>query len=211
MLFVGNSFTEVQGGIETHLRLLAGSMSRPRDLTVNRASQGGATLQVLRQVPAVLQAIRAGTHDIVVLQDDIPEYGGPSVDPFKEQVRWFTPEIRAHNGRPVLFMAWAYERLNWVTLATIAQLHREIGVELGLAVAPVGLAFQASTAERPTLDMLGGDDEHQSLAGMYLAACVVYATIFRESPEGASWFPSGISPDQAAFLQRVAWTTASAG
>lgn len=209
MLFVGDSFTEVQGGIETHLKALAASMSGPRDITVDRASQGGATLQVLRQVPAVLQAIRAGGHDVVVLQDDIPEYGGPSTNVFKEQVRWFDPEIQAHNGRPVLFMAWAYERLDWVTLATIAQLHQEIGLELGLPVAPVGLAFEASQAQRPGLDMLDTDREHQSLPGMYLAACVVYATIFQESPEGASWFPSGISADEAAFLQRVAWTTAS--
>jgi hypothetical protein len=209
VLIVGDSFTEVQGGLETHLRALAGSMSRPRTLTVDRASQGGSTLQMLREVPAVLQAIRAGGHDVVVLQDDIPEYVGHSVEPFKEQVRWFNQEIRARNGRPVLFMAWAYERLNWVTLATIAQAHTAMGVELGLAVAPVGLAFEASMVQRPQLDMLDTDREHQSLAGMYLAACVVYATIFRESPEGASWFPPGLSADQAAFLQRVAWTTAS--
>jgi hypothetical protein len=190
--------------------MIAASMSRPRDLTVSLVAVGGATLRSLRVLPEVLQAIRAGNHDIVVLQDDIPEYL-TTVDPFKEQVRWFNQEIRATKRQPVLYMAWAYPRLNWVTLATIAQLHREIGTELGLSVAPVGLAFEASTTQRPSLSVLdpGDDFEHPTVAGMYLAACVMYATIFRESPAGASWFPVGVSSGDAAFLQQLAWTIAS--
>ena len=196
------------GGVGTHLRAIAASLPRPRTVTVEHVWQGGATLAVLRTLPEVLQAIRAGGHDVVVLQDDLPEYTEHSVLPFKEHVRWFNTEVRAKSGRAVLFMAWAYERLNWVSMATIAQAHREIGAELGLQVAPVGLAFDAAKAQRPLLDMLDTDREHESVAGMYLAACVIYATIFQETPEGATYVPSGLSADAATFLQRVAWTTA---
>jgi len=196
------------GGVGTHVRAIAASLPRPRTVTVEHVWQGGATLAVLRTLPAVLQAIRAGGHDVVVLQDDIPEYTEHSVLPFKDHVRWFAPEIRAKNGRPVLFMAWAYERLNWVSMAAIAQAHRDIGGELGLPVAPVGLAFDAAKAQRPLLDMLDTDREHESVAGMYLAACVIYATLFQETPEGATYLPTGLSADDAAFLQRMAWTTA---
>lgn len=210
LLVLGNSFTDVQGGLDTHLTALAASTASPRPITVQRIWQGGATLAVLRQLPEVQQALQAGGHDLVVLQDDIPEYGPPSMAPFKEQVRWFDAAIRAKNGRTVLFMAWAYERLAWATMPAIAQAHREIATELGLAVAPVGLAFDASRAQRPALDLLDTDREHQSLAGMYVAACTVYATVFRQSPVGATWFPAGLTPEQAAFLQGVAWATASA-
>ena len=207
-LFIGNSFTGFHGGIDQHFKSIAASMPRPRSVTVERIIVGGATLEFLRDVPAVQQAIRDGGHDVVVLQDDIPEYTQHSVLPFKDHVRWFVPEIRANAGRPVLYMAWAYARLPWVSMATIAQAHREIGGELGVPVAPVGLSFDAARAERPALNMLDVDDEHPSLAGMYLAACVMYATIFQETPEGASYVPSGVSASDAAFLQRIAWTTA---
>jgi hypothetical protein len=207
VLFVGDSFTGVQGGIDSHFQAIAASMVNPHVVAVDRVWQGGATLQVLRTLPDVLTAIRTGGFEVVVLQDDIPEYVTHTVDTFKEQVRWFDPEIRAHGGRPALFMAWAYERLNWVTLDAIAQAHREIGAELGIPVAPVGLAFQASTTQRPALAMLDTDREHESLAGMYLAACVMCATLFHESPEGARYVPTGLTAGQAAFLQTVAWTT----
>lgn len=209
VLFVGNSFSIVHGGLEVHFKALASSMQKPRDIVVQRSAQEGATLQTLRQDPTILQSIRAGGHDVVVLQDDIPEYGGPTVDAFKEQVRWFNQEVRAKDGRAVLFMAWPYERLNWVSLASIAEAHKTIGAELDIPVAPVGLAFEASRSERPGLEMLDQDREHESLHGIYLAACAIYATVFQESPEGASYAPPGISRDEAAFLQRVAWQTVS--
>lgn len=209
ILFIGNSFTRVQGGLDVHVKALAASMRQPRAITVERVTQDGATLNALRTDPAVLQAIRAGGHDVVVLQDDLPEYGGPSVEPFKVEVRAFNQEILAKSGRPLLFMAWAYARLTWISQAGVATAHRAIGTELGIAVAPVGLAFDAAKAERPTLAMLDSDLEHESLQGMYLAACVLYATLFQESPEGASYAPVGVSADEAAFLQRIAWKSVS--
>lgn len=205
VLFVGNSFTRVQGGLDVHVQALAASMRQPRTVATQRVTQDGATLVQLRQDAAVLQAIRAGGHDVVVLQDDLPEYGGPSVEPFKVEVRAFNQEILAKNGRTLLFMAWAYARLNWINQATIASAHRAMATELGVSVAPVGLAFDAARTERPAVPMLGDDSEHESLQGMYLAACVLYATLFQESPEGATYLPAGITSDEAAFLQRVAW------
>lgn len=209
ILFVGNSFTRVQGGLDVHVQALAASMRKPRSITVQRVTQDGATLSLLRQDAAVLQAVRAGGHDAVVLQDDLPEYGGPSVEPFKAEVRAFNQEIVAKNGRTVLFMAWAYDRVNWISQVSIAAAHRSIGAELNIPVAPVGLAFDAVRVERPALPMLGDDHEHESLQGMYLAACVIYATLFQESPEGATYAPPGVSADEAAFLQGIAWRSVS--
>jgi len=59
------------------------------------------------------------------------------------------------------------------------------------------------------LEILDQDLEHESLNGIYMAACVIYATIYHESPEGATYAPSGMSADVAAFLQRVAWESVS--
>jgi hypothetical protein len=39
---------------------------------------------------------------------------------------------------------------------------------------------------------------------MYTNACVFFATVFGESPEGATWVPDGVSAEDAAAAQRVA-------
>ena len=61
--------------------------------------------------------------------------------------------------------------------------------------------------ERPGLDMYASDREHPSISGTYLAANVVYATVFGKSPVGSTYFPSGVGQEEAAFLQRIAWET----
>jgi len=116
LLFVGNSLTYYNGGLENHVRLLAASASPPRILVADRATQGGATLRILHGLPSVHERIQQGHYDQVILQDDLPELTEHSIAPFQEYVRRFDQEIRSHGGRPVLFMAWPYERLGWISL-----------------------------------------------------------------------------------------------
>ena len=210
LLFVGNSFTYYNGGLENHVKQLAACANPPRGLEADRATQGGATLKILHGKPWVHDRIRAGGYAAVILQEDIPELTEHSVAPFFEYGRRFDREIREAGGQAVLFMAWPYARLNWVSLAQIAQAHRDLGKELGVPVAPVGLAFERALKQRPDLPILGRDREHETIPGTYLAASVIYATLFGESPQGFKYCPAGVSAEAAAFLQRVAWETVQA-
>ena len=47
LLFVGNSLTYYNGGLENHVRLLAASATPARLVEADRATQGGATLRTL--------------------------------------------------------------------------------------------------------------------------------------------------------------------
>ena len=210
LLFVGNSFTYYNGGLEHHVKELAESANPPRRVVADRAAKGGATLQILQELKWVQDKIRAGDYDSVILQEDISELTEHSVAPFWEQARRFDQQIREHGGQTVLFMAWPYQRLNWVTLEQIAQAHRLIGRELGVPVAPVGIAFERAMQARPALAMLGHDKEHESIHGTYLAASVIYSTIFAQSPKGLPYRPTGVTAEEAAFLQGIAWTTVQA-
>jgi hypothetical protein len=107
-------------------------------------------------------------------------------------------------------MTWPYERLDWVSLDEIVAAHRQVEAELGAKVAPVGVAMANALAERPDLAMLGPDAENESPAGAYLAAAVIYATLYDRSPEGLPYHHWALSTDDAAFLQRVAWETVEA-
>ncbi len=210
LLFVGDSFTYCNGGLDNHVTGLANAAGPPRSIVAERATKGGAPLKKLYGLQWVRDKIRGGVFDVVILQDDIPEYREHSPAPFFEYGRLFNREIRNAGGRTVLLMAWPYERLNWVSQSEIAKAHRDLGRELRVPVAPVGLAFQRALAERPTLAMLGPDKEHESIHGTYLAANVIYATLFSESPEGLKYCPAGVSMEEAAFLQRIAWQTVQA-
>jgi len=210
ILFVGNSFTYYNGGLETHVRELAKSANPPRILETERATQGGATLRILFGKEAVLTRIREGHFDVVVLQEDIPELVEHSMEPFFEYVRLFDQEIKKSKARTVLFMAWPYQRLNWVSLPEITQAHQAIARKLQLTVAPVGTALAKSLELNPGLAMLGPDREHETRHGTYLAASLIYATLFQENPAGFSYCPEGIAPAEARQLQQLAWQTVQA-
>ena len=50
------------------------------------------------------------------------------------------------------------------------------------------------------------DKRHPTLAGTYLAAAVSYAAVFGVSPVDLP-YTAGLAPQQAAYLQQVAWQT----
>ena len=201
---MGDSFTYAQGGLYSHFEKLAAAATPPKRVRTDKAVQGGAFLKVLWELKTPVKAIDTGTFDVVVLQDDIPE---TNVDYFREYARLFVGEVRKQKARPVLLMAWAYQRLGWISMDQIAEAHRTLARELNVDVAPVGLAWQQASRQRPALDMYAADREHPSIFGTYLATCVVYATIYGESPSGLDYIAQGMTAEQAAFLQKVAWET----
>ena len=76
----------------------------------------------------------------------------------------------------------------------------------GAYVIPAGLAFARSLRKRPELNLYAPDKRHPSLAGTYLAACTVYASLFRKSPVGLKYL-AGLDEATATHLQSVAWET----
>ena len=169
--------------------------------------------------------IQDGTFDVVVLQEDLDKYGigessasiTESFDPakFMEYVRKFNDEIVAAGAKTVLYMDWEHDLSdsNSVTIADIAAAYTSIGEELGAQVAPVGLAFSKSLSERPDFDLYIGDRSHANVRGQYLAASVLYATIFGKTPEGSVWITpemaeeAEMTEEDSAFLDRIAWQT----
>jgi hypothetical protein len=73
-------------------------------------------------------------------------------------------------------------------------------------VIPAGLAFARAIAKQPELNLYVADKRHPSLAGTYLATCVVFAALTGRSPVGNPYL-AGVDAQTAAFLQNVAWET----
>jgi hypothetical protein len=202
ILFIGDSLTYYHDGIYTHLEKLAGAANPPIAVTTAKSVFGGAFLHRLWDKKEPVQAINSAPYDVVVLQEDIPE---TTVADFREYARKFVAEVRKTNAQPVLLMAWAYPRLGWISMAGIAQAHREAAQELKVDVAPVGLAWEQAAKQRPAIELYAKDREHPSIHGTYLATCVVYATVYGRDPGGIAYVPEGVTADEGAFLQKIAW------
>lgn len=127
---------------------------------------------------------------------------------FHEYARRHVETMRRAGLQPVLFMSWAYKDKPEM-IDGLAEQYTLAGNANDALVVPAGLAFARSIAVRPDLDLYQPDMRHPSLAGTYLAACTVYATLFDKSPQGLA-YAADLPADVAAHLQSVAWDTVKA-
>ena len=207
ILFVGNSLTFYRTGLKTQMRLLAASATPPLSIDTEESAAGGATLEKHWNDLPTPEKIASGDYDIVVLQGGVPE---SDVETFQEHARNLVEAARESGAEPILFVAWPYERKVWITMDEIAQAHADIATELDVPVAPVGLAFERASSERPELNMLAGDNEHQSTHGAHLVTYVIYWTMFgTEPPDTVTDLIEGdpITEEDVRFLHRIARET----
>ena len=140
--------------------------------------------------------------DVIVIQE-AQEVSYEDKDSFYAYTRKFFELAKSEGAELVLFMNWP-EKKRWDDLQLIEQSYQEISQELGVKVAPVGLAWQRSIQQYPDLNLFFDDWELSSKYGDYLALCVVYATITGKTPVGVPYY-GYLTEEEAAILQQVAW------
>lgn len=205
VLFLGNSHTARHGGIDWLVGNMVAAEDPPRAFDGTSRTSSGVTLEYHYRNGAIA-AIRKGDFDTVVLQGYLPGATTPTAAPFLEYARRLDAEVDASGADTVLFMTWPQGRPDWAQLDDFVDAHRRAEAELDAQVAPVGVAFENAQTERPDLALIAEDTVHATWEGAYLAAATVYATLFDRSPEGLP-YSFGVSDEDAAFLQRIAWQT----
>ena len=199
VLFIGNSFT-ARNDVPTLIAQLAAA--RGHALTHRLIQAGGASLRMHWNKGEAQRAIAESRWDRVVLQEQSTL---PIKNPRRmhENVRLFDEVIRASGAQTVLYLTWA-RRHAPETQALITRAYREIGAELGAAVAPVGEAWERVLQTPGHPDLYDADGSHPSLAGSYLAACVLFATLYGENPVGIASDVVGLGPAAVERLQAAA-------
>lgn len=124
---------------------------------------------------------------------------------FQASARQLDQLIRDTGSKTALFMTWAYKDKPEMA-QPLATAYTRMGNELDALVVPVGLAFDLARTENPAMELYAKDKKHPSLLGTYLAANVFFATLYGQSPIGAS-YRAGLSDTEAAFAQDIAWKT----
>lgn len=213
ILFLGNSLTEFNGGIDMHLRGLVDASDLSDDIAIDKWLMMDVTLGEIAEHPHPLRKIQEG-HDVVVLQahGDV-EWGDPQQ--FLASASILDVEISEAGGDTALLLPWEMPEWRDYTQDDLLATHRTVAEALDATIVPVGLAFQKVEQDRPDIELQWWDG-HPTMHGTYLASSVFYAALFGRSPEGLSYLPDpawsmvgdpNVTAEQAAYLQEVAWET----
>jgi len=218
VLLVGNSRLYYGDSVGNHVRGLAsaaGLWRKGPHLFLSATISGAALTD--HDVSSTLAAgarLARGPLDYVVLQGSGGAYRTEARrKAFEAAVVAFDRAIRKAGGKTALYMTSGYVKPHRLAgtnaLREIEKLYVSVGNKVGVLVIPVGLAFEEAYRQRPGIKLhMEHDGLHPDLPGTYLAACVVYASMFGRSPVGIPYTYHGrIDSDTAAFLQKVAETT----
>ncbi len=213
VLFIGNSYTYVNDLPGTFVQL---AQAGGHPVATDSVAEGGATLADANASDATASKLAAAAWGFVVLQEQSEI---PSVTSSRDQVmypaaRSLVARIKAAGATPVFFMTWAHQA-GWPEngLPDYLSMQRQIdsayvtiAQQLAVPAAPVGFAWSRAHRADPALTLWASDGSHPATAGTYLAACVFYAVIFHQSPNGLSW-TDGLAPPDAQLLQATATTS----
>lgn len=218
ILFVGNSYFYYNDSLHNHVRRLAiaADPALEKALQYKSATIGAAPL-AHHDVKGLLAPGRLGMkqpYDVVILQGNS---GDALADArraaYREKVLEFSADIAKSGAKTALYMTHAYVAPNKDASPDMIRKVEDMTVsaanEAGALVIPVGLAFEEAYRQRPGLQLHKTyDGSHPDLIGTYLAACVVYASLYGKSPVGNAYDYYGkVDKETAAFLQRVSWET----
>ena len=198
VLFIGNSFT-ARNDVPAMIARLAAA--RGHHLTHRLLWAGGASLRMHWNKGEAQRAIAEERWDRVVLQEQstLPIKNAKR---FHENVRLFAEPVRAAGAALVLYATWARAHAP-ETQGALTDAYEAIGAELGATVAPVGRAWARVLATPGHPDLYDADGSHPSLAGSYLAACVLAETLTGQSLRDVAIDVPGLPDDARMLLQRV--------
>lgn len=205
ILFVGNSYTFANGGLDSIFTGLVLSADPGAELYCETIAFGGYTLEEHYGNPITMGAISRGGWDLVIMQEQSTR---PVTDP---ELMYLYAEllgqaIQNSGGSPGFFMTWA--RKNdppMIVPLSLAYFHA--GALTDGMVAPVGLAWEAVRFAHPEMELYEADGSHPNLRGTYLAACTMYAAVTGESPEGILYSNDPtMTESERLILQEAAWS-----
>lgn len=234
VLFVGDSFTYVNDLPGTFRQL---AESGGHSVNAPMVGAGGETLAEHAKSQAELDKIRSQRWQYVILQEQsqVPVFAALNfIDSQSGQT--FTNEmytaaqqldavIRGQGAQSIFFVAWGRDDTRAQSMISqhpmsSSQMQQYINAAYktvadglgGRVTVPVGSAWQTARNRGVPDNALWdvNDGYHPAVAGTYLAACVFYAALFNESPEGLK-YTGGLSENNARILQQAAWDQAHSG
>lgn len=215
ILFVGNSYLYYNDSLHNHVRRIAEELG---PYGVGKYQYKSATIGGTRlshhPVEALIEPGRLGVEqpfELVILQGGSMEaLTTENREQFRETAIEHGQRIRAMGAEVALYMTHAHvepdDRFEPNLINKIRPTYTLVGNELDALVLPVGLAFERAYELRSDIELhKKHDGSHPSLLGTYLAACVVYQSIYGGSTVGVEYdYFGAVDEEDAIFLQEIA-------
>jgi hypothetical protein len=215
VLFIGNSLVYYNGALQTHTHRIAAAATPPLQVRDGFKSVH-ITSAYLHHYPIEFLVTPANVgfkepFEIVVLGGSIQEAMSDAARAkYRQTAIAFDAVIKKHGGRTALLWLPAVVKPN--PLADSDMFRRtedmmlSVGNEIGALIIPVGLAYKAAYQQNPEIKLqMDYDGSHPTLAGQYLAAAVVYGSLYGKSSVGNPYdYFGALETDTKTFVQRVA-------
>src|ERR1035437_4024671 len=218
ILLIGNSFIHMFS-----LPNMLDSLTRSMGDTIefNSSTPGSYTLLLHNLNPLTITKIYEKKWDYVVLQEATAnmERDTPFVTNYVfPNARKIDSMIKENNPCTQIFIfeTWAKRYGDPATCSTepwncsyfsmqqnLCNRYLQLKDTLSTPIAPVASAWRNCYFADSAYNLWFTDSLHENTAGEYLAACVIFATIYRTSPIGASYI-STLPTGEASFLQNYA-------
>jgi len=225
LMFVGHSFFYYNNSLHNHLGKLIKADPEIGDIKRRSITINGSSLS-WHNIESYLSNQNIGSFKIDANKDNsYIEYDETSVDAvvmadcslcpihpktkeaFYSYIAKHSKTIRKNKAEPILFMTWGYKNKPTMYKKLKKEFLRAANLN-NLLVIPAGEAFDLGNRSLPEINLYTSDNRHPSEEGTYLAASVVFATLFGRSTEGNSGI-GNIEPSVAIKLQRIADKTVS--
>jgi len=213
VLFIGNSYTYVNDLPTTFVNLARAGGHKTE---VGMSAQGGWMLADHVKSSDTIAKINSEKWTFVVLQEqsEVPSIQSSRTQEMYPAARVLVADVRQIGAEPIFFITWAYrDGLPASGMPNYENMQAQIdngyiltAQALNSPVAPVGVAWFHVRNQYPQINLWQDDGSHPTTEGTYLAACVFYADIFRQSPEGLS-YQDNLSAETAQDLQKAAADT----
>ena len=175
ILFIGNSYTYRNAGVDRHLKRLTEGMKNLPSTFITRAAQGKFHLHTHWNDPETLNLLQTQKWDKVILQ----EYSsGPTKDEkqfFKFGEKWKKRLMKLNPKTKILLYAtWGYKKARRMTDSLDVQYER-LKDKMHVSKVPVGLLWKSL---KNKINLYDGDGAHPNRKGTFLTACLFYEYLF---------------------------------
>ena len=203
VLFVGNSYTYYNDGVDFHLQkmLRADSSSDSINYVMDKIAVGAYTLEAHFNDPLTITKIKSQKWNTVVLQEQSTRpINNPEL--FSEYAGKLDVEIKKINAKTFLYMTWATKDAP-KDMDSLEASYLSVGKQLNAQVAPVGKVWEYIQKTNPQIELYISDNKHPTLSGTYTVACVFYFSMFKKNPVENIYIPSGMSTANAVAIRKA--------
>ena len=177
ILFIGNSYTYRNGGVDYHLRNLSVGAKSTKTTYVARAAKGKYHLNMHWSDSKTWLKLISSKWDKVILQ----EYSiGPLAETNKFMQygkKWSARLMRMNPATQIyLFSTWGYKESHSMTDSIYSQ-YSKLESEIGASTIPVGLMWKAL---KNKVNLYDSDGAHPNWKGTFITAFLFYEHIYKK-------------------------------